>query len=330
MIVSGTATISGYVWGVSTAPFKNISWFTSRHDHEIDDQVIIGSYRFSFLTAAQRHLLSLNGHGNKSCPVPPSFPSHSLLFSLLSSPNNVRLSMSLEQEFIWYSEGYPPSESADEMKKDLFFAPAPQVAYAPSPDTFDLEVDNYGGFEEFDLESSSKQIDDFFDTYHRYMPVVSTPSAVSHSTESLYEVSSSLYSCPTLSDCSTPSIQSENEFRGSVNEGLYSPHSSEYSAAFSDSPSCVPPTPANKARFDNKTIFDYGSMNLDQNFAGAQESAYVGSAAVHVVPDKAHEAVKRESVKRFWCPFCSHCESEARVFIIGSFLIPLASLRAQP
>lgn len=230
--------------------------------------------------------------------------------------------MSFEQDLIWYPEEYPPS-SADERKADLFFAPAPQVAYAPSPDTFDLEVDNYGGFEEFDLESSSKQIDHFFDTY-RYIPAVPTPSAVSHSTESLYEVSSQYSGCPTLSDCSISTFLSENEFLGSVNDGLYSPHSSEYSAAFSDSPSSVPLSPANMA------IFDYGTLNLDPNLVAAQEYIFVGSAVAHVVPDKAHEPVKRESVKRFKCPFCPHSEPEARDFIIGSFLIPLASLRAQP
>ncbi len=210
------------------------------------------------------------------------------------------------------------------MKADLFFAPDPPVADAPSPETFDLEVDNDKEVEDFDLELSFKQFDDFFATFRDTIPVAPTPSVVTHSTESAYEVSSQ-YSCDfTLSDYSLPSeiespgsvndglysahasqyscdltlsdysIPSKIESPGSVNDVLYSTHASVYPTAFSNSPSIPPPSPAKAVP--------------------VQESATAAlSAAVHVVLDEAHGPVKP-----FKCPLCPFCESDARDFIIGS------------
>jgi len=194
--------------------------------------------------------------------------------------------MSLEPDFIQY----PSSKGADAIKADFFFAPDPQLAVGPSPETFDQEVDNDQEVEEFDLELSFKQFDDFFATFHDTIPVVPTPSVVTHSTESAYEVSSQ-YSCDlTLSDYSIPS---EIESRGSVNDGLYSTHASVYTAAFSDSLLPTPPSSPAKA-------------------VAVQESTVAHSAAVHVVPDEAHRPVKR-----FKCPFCPLCESEARILLLA-------------
>ena len=179
------------------------------------------------------------------------------------------------------------------MKGDLFFAPVPQLAHAPSPDTFDLEVDNDKEVEEFDFESSSKQLDDFFATLRdNTIPVVPTPSAVTYSTESTYDVSSSQYSSDfTLSDYSIPS---EIESRSSVDDGLHShnPLTFVYSGVFSDSPLSIPPPSAAKA-------------------VPSQESATLALSAV--VKDAAYKPDRP-----FKCPQCSFGESEARDFIIGS------------
>jgi hypothetical protein len=212
--------------------------------------------------------------------------------------------MSFEPDFIQY----PSSKGTDAMKADIFFAPDaffapdPQLADAPSPETFDLEVDNDKEFGEFDLELSFKQFDDFFATFHDTIPVAPTPSAVTHSTESAYEVSSSQYSCDLTP--SEYSIPSEIESCSSVNDGLYSTHASVYSAAFSDSlPSIPPPSPA-------KTV-------------ALQESASVAlSATVHVVPYEAHRPVKP-----FKCHLCPHCESEASQEFYYSLTL-LASFRS--
>jgi hypothetical protein len=203
--------------------------------------------------------------------------------------------MSFEPDLI----RYPSSKGTEAMKADLFFtpdpffAPDPQLAEAPSPDTFDLEVDNDKEVEDFDLELSFKEFDDFFATLRDTIPVVPTPSVVTHSTESAYEISSSQYSCDfTLSDYSIPS---EIESRDSVNDGLYSTHASVYSAAFSDSPPSFPSPSPVKA-------------------VAVQESATVSlSAAVDVVPGET-----QGPVKPFKCPLCPFCESEATDFIIGS------------
>jgi hypothetical protein len=159
-----------------------------------------------------------------SCRVVFSLP-HPLKFS---SNDDAQPSMSFEQDFI----PYPSSQGTDVMGPDLFFAPDPQLAFAPSPESFDREVDN----EEFDLELSLKEFDDFFATFGDTIPVVPTPSVVTDSTESVY---TSQYSCDlTPSDYSIPS---EIESRGSVYDGLYSTHASVYSAAFSDPLPSIPP-----------------------------------------------------------------------------------------
>ena len=181
---------------------------------------------------------------------------------------------------------------------DPFFAPDPQLAFAPSPDSFDQEVDNDAEVERFDLELSFKQFDDFFAAFHDTIPVVPTPSAVTDSTDSVYdsEVTFSQYSCgPTLSDYSIPS---ELESRGPVNNVVYDTHPSVYSATFSDFlPSIPPPGPA-------KALTPYGTLDLDPNSVAVQESATVAlSAAVHVVPDKVRGPIKPFKFKCSLCPF---------------------------
>jgi hypothetical protein len=201
--------------------------------------------------------------------------------------------MSFELDFIQY----PSSKGTDAMEADLFFAPDPQPAYAPSSESFDQEVDNDKEFEELDLEFSFKQFDDFFANLRDTIPVVPTPSDMTHLTESVY---SSQYSY----DPTDYSIPSETEYRGSLNDGFYGTHAPVYSAAFSNSPPPIPPPSPAKA-------------------VAVQESATVSvSAAVHMVPDEAHGPVKP-----FKCLQCPFCESEARIlFIVGSFLL-LASAR---
>ena len=129
--------------------------------------------------------------------------------------------MSLEPDFI----PYPSSQGTDTMGPDLFFAPDPQLAFAPSPESFDREVDN----EEFDLELSFKEFDDFFATFRDAIPVAPTPSAEKDSTDSVYTSQYSYDLTP-----SDYSISSEIESRGSVYDGLHSTHGSVYSATFSD------------------------------------------------------------------------------------------------
>jgi hypothetical protein len=206
--------------------------------------------------------------------------------------------MSFEPDFI----RYPSSKGTDVMKADLFFAPDPQLAHAPSPESFDLEVDNDKEVEEFDLDLSFKQFDDFFASFRDTIPVAPAPSTVTHSTASIYEASSQ-YSCDlTLSDYSIPS---EIESRGSVNNGFYSTPPPAYSApAFPNpSPYVLPPSPAKAV-----AVQKYSTLAF--------------SAAVHVVPGEA-----LGPVKPFKCKLCPFCESETRDFI-NYWLILLASLQA--
>ena len=207
--------------------------------------------------------------------------------------------MSFEPDLI----RYPSSKGTDAMKADLFFAPDPQLAHAPSPDSFDLEVDNDKEVEEFDLDLSFKQFDDFFASFRDTIPVAPTPSTVTHSTGSIYEASSSQYSCDfTLSDYSIPS---EIESRGSVNDGFYNTPPPAYSAAAFPSPSPYIQSPS------------------PVKAVAAQKSSTVAfSAAVHVVPGEA-----LGPVKPYKCSLCPFCESETRD-LINYWLTLLASLQA--
>jgi hypothetical protein len=207
--------------------------------------------------------------------------------------------MSFEPYLVQYSS----SKGTDAMKADLFFAPDPQLADAPPPETFDLEVDNDKEVEEFDFESSFKQFDDFFAALgDNTIPVaVPTPSAVTYSTGSTYDVSSSQYSCDLTS--SDYSIPSEIESRSSVDDELYSTLASVYSSAFSDSPAYIPPPSPAKA-------------------VPVQEFATVAlSAAVKVVPDEAHKPDRP-----FKCPQCPFGESGGQGFYYWLTLV--ASLQA--
>jgi len=208
--------------------------------------------------------------------------------------------MSFEPDFI----PYPSSKGRDAVMEDLFFAPDPQLAFAPPPASFDSEFDNDEQVEERDFELSLKfkQVDDFYANFLDTIPVTPTPPAVTHSTESVSGVSQ--YSCDlTLSDYSIPS---EIESRGSVNDGIYNTHAFvQPAAAFFNSLPLIPPPSPSEA-------------------VAVQESA-TGflSAADLVVPDEAHEA--QRPVKPFHCPVCPFCESEARNLIIGSFLLPASA-----
>ena len=206
--------------------------------------------------------------------------------------------MSFEPDFI----RYPSSKGTDVMKADLFFAPDPQLAHAPSPESFDLEVDNDKEVEEFDLDLSFKQFDDFFANFRDTIPVAPAPSTVTHSTGSIYE-SSSQYSCDfTLSDYSIPS---EIESCGSVNDGLYNTPPPAYSViAFPNpSPYIQPPSPVKAATVQKSSTGTF-------------------SAAVHVVLGEA-----LGPVKPFKCKLCPFCESETR-YLINYWLTLLASLQA--
>jgi hypothetical protein len=124
---------------------------------------------------------------------------------------------------------YFPSESAD-----AFFAPPPQTADAPSPESFDQEVDKEVG--EFDLNWSFDQLDNFFFTYRDTIPVISPP-ALTYSTDSGYEVASSQYS----DNIARSSNASEIGTRGSENDRPYTTDNFIFSAAFFDGMLSFPP-----------------------------------------------------------------------------------------
>jgi hypothetical protein len=209
---------------------------------------------------------------------------------------------------------YLPNESADLP----FFAPPPQAADAPSPDSFDNEVDNEVG--ELNINWFFNDNFSFQDT----VSVVSTPPALTYSTDSSYAFSQYSYdNTPSASDYSNPS---EIEACGSVKDGLYTMHGSIYSAVFSDGPTFPPVSPVT-------TQSDYGTSNLGPNFirmsldeSSAEQSACVAPTPLHATPNSKAQTGPLVT-KPFKCPLCPFCMSKPMGIYIRLTL--LASLRAQ-
>jgi hypothetical protein len=177
---------------------------------------------------------------------------------------------------------FEPDFSSYHSSEGDFFGPDPPVVDAPSSAAFDEDVDNDKEVGELDLELSFKNMDDIFATFHDSIPAAPTPSesAVTYSTESLYELSSQ-YSCdPTSSDYSIPS---EIESRGS-NDGT-----SDYSAPYANGP---PSIDIVVQQYD-ASVINPAALSLD-----------------HVVPDPDAQ-MAREPVKPFACPLCSFCKVRA-------------------
>jgi hypothetical protein len=117
---------------------------------------------------------------------------------------------------------YFPGENADE-----FFAPTPQPADAPSPESFDKDIDK--DIEELNFNWSFDQYDDFLSSFRDNIPAVFTPSTLTYSTDSGYEFSQ-------YAENIAPSVysnSSEIATRGSETDGgLCTADDSIFSSAF--------------------------------------------------------------------------------------------------
>jgi hypothetical protein len=197
---------------------------------------------------------------------------------------------------------YPFTEGTDGLKPELFFAPPPQHTDAPSPDLFDQEVAG------LDLDLPFKQFYDFLPTLDS-IPITSTPSALTYSTDSVHEVSSSHYSSDfTQSDYSIPS---EIESYHSLNNGFYGTHDSIHSTVSFNGP---PFHPA-------EAQFDFGTSDLTPDFIGISPedlstamqpppaSVVTTPLPVHVTP-ASEEQMAPAPDRPFKCPHCSHCKAE--------------------
>lgn len=122
--------------------------------------------------------------------------------------------------------GYLPSESTD-----AFFAPPPQPLDAPSPETFDKDVDKEVW--ELDLNWSFEPFDDFLSNFCN--TVNPTPPALTYSTDSGYESSQYSESIPALISPSVYSNGSEAVTRVSENDGSFTMDNSIFSDVFFNS-----------------------------------------------------------------------------------------------
>jgi hypothetical protein len=197
---------------------------------------------------------------------------------------------------------YPFTESTDALKPELFlnfFAPPPQHTDAPSPDLFDQEVAG------LDLNLPFEQFYDFSPAFDS-IPIISTPSALTYSTDSVHEVSSSHYSSDfTQSDYSVPS---EIE---SLNNGFYGTDDSIHSTVSFNGP---PFHPA-------EAQFDFGTSDLNPSFIGISPedlstamqpppaSVVPTPLPVHVTP-ASEEQMAPAPDRPFKCPHCPHCKAE--------------------
>jgi hypothetical protein len=198
-------------------------------------------------------------------------------------------------------------------------SPPLQLADAPPPELFDQECDNDEEVIEFDCPA--EKMDTFFpsspDTTPTISTKISTPSALTYSTDSSYEIDSSQYSFNATSSSESDYLNlSEFGTHGSVNSWLYS------QAAIS-SPEFTYIPPLNPAEA-------HGTMELDQSFLAddcstamqqlsvtcVNPAALSGtgekidtSLSAHVISDS--EAQNEAPVKKpFKCPHCRFCKSE--------------------
>jgi hypothetical protein len=247
---------------------------------------MIGSCRFS--SAATHCRLIWSRNQIVSCLSSLSLPFH--LLSLFSAFNNTQPAMSQSDLLL-----NPPSENTDaKIGADLpFFAPPPQCADAPSPESFDKDVDKEVGGLEFNWDLD--QFEDFYSTYRNTIPAAFTPSAWTfntYSTDTGYEFTSSQYSygiTPSASEYS--SIPSDIETHGSVIDGIYITRDS----------SSLPALPGD-AKSDYGTYPNFVGIS-PSDLSSVQQSATCGVLPVHVVPVLEAQTASFKPFKCLHCPF---------------------------
>jgi hypothetical protein len=207
---------------------------------------------------------------------------------------------------------YLPSKNKD-AQEDAFFAPPPPQADAPSPESFDSEVDNEVG--ELDFNWSFDQFDDFYSVYRDSIPVNPTP-ALTYATDSSYDNASSHYSNDVPP--SVYSNPSEFETPSLVNDGVYTMDEFIHSAMFSDYQRNQPSFPAVntvEAQSDNGTSDPQNFIEMTPGDPPTVQQSAFPMISVQVEPSKP-----------FKCPQCPFCMSEPAG--IYNWLTRLASLCA--
>ena len=137
------------------------------------------------------------------------------------------------------------------------------------------------------------------------------PSALTYSTDSVPEVTSSHYSSDfSQSDYSIPS---DIESYYSSNNGLYRTHDSIQSAVFSYDPPSIPPPHSAEAQFD------FGTSDLSPNVGISPEdlstavqpppSVVATPLPIHVTPDWEAQMASAPD-KTFQCHLCPYCKAE--------------------
>jgi len=213
-----------------------------------------------------------------SCPSSFPLPLHILIFTHTAN-------MFSESDRIQY----PSTESTDALRPELFFAPPPQHTDAPSPESFDQEV------AELDLDLLFEQFD-FLPTFYDTIPVISDPSALTYSTDSVQEVTSSHYSSDfTQSDYP---ISSEIESYYSLNNGLSA--EAQFDSTSDLSPNFVGISPEDSS-ISAPVPF---SVPLLSTAMQPPTSVVPAPLPVHVTPDSEAHTMAPAPDRQFKCPLC--------------------------
>ena len=183
---------------------------------------------------------------------------------------------------------YPFTECTDALGTELFFAPPPQDPDAPSPESFDQELAG------LNLDFPFEQFN-FLPAFHDPIPDISTPPALTYSTDS----ATSHYS------------------------------TSHYSSDFTEySISSIQPLHLAEAQFNFGTS-DLSNVGISPENLSIQppttQSVVPTPLPVHVTPE-AEAQMAPASDRPYKCPHCSHCKAESFECMIGS-LYSLASKR---
>ncbi len=219
--------------------------------------------------------------------------------------------MSFRSDFIFAQ--YPSGGITDPMRADAFFAPPPQVADAPSPESFDRQIDNVERFDEFLFRDLSfEQVDAMSPNVGDADRTVPTPHE-SWSTSSNYSF-----------DHSNPSEfethGSVDSYRDSMQASISSPESSNHSQYISS----LNPAEAHGTVDRGPNFLARGCSTATQQ-PGSVTCVDPAALSVHMISDSTADMMA-PSGKPFKCPVCPFCKSER--MCLCSWFTPFASLCA--
>ena len=211
----------------------------------------------------------------------------------------MQLAISTEVDFFWPLTG--EDQPADANKQDLSF------------ESFEKDIG------EIELDWSFQQFHDNFSNFRDTLPVITTPSSLTYSTESESEPALSQYSYGFVSSSSEYSIPSEIAIRGQAEHGIHAIHDAICSDVVSNDPSSFGPLPPFPPSHPIEAHSDYGISDPYRPFfdispeelpLALQQSTTNATAALHSTTSVQDGQTRVPPVKPYRCTLCSYGKAD--------------------